>query len=72
MAKRGKSFQLQPEHPCVILCEGKDEDMFLRYYIKYLVEKNLVSDSFYIIDLGGNEDMKRGFQFFLHWTILIR
>lgn len=42
MAKRGKSFQLQPEHPCVILCEGKDEDMFLRYYIKYLVEKNLV------------------------------
>lgn len=59
MAKRGKSFQLQPEHPCVILCEGKDEDMFLRYYIKYLVEKNLVSDSFYIIDLGGNEDMKK-------------
>jgi hypothetical protein len=56
--KEKESVKFQPQHPYVILCEGKDEDMFLRYYIKYLVEKNLVSDSFYIIDLGGNEDMK--------------
>lgn len=59
MAKKKKSFQLHPEHPYVILCEGRDEELFLRYYIEYLVSKKLVDDSFNIINLGGNEEMKK-------------
>ena len=59
MAKRKGLFQLHPEHPYVILCEGRDEELFLRYYLEYLVAENLVPDSFNIIDLGGNEEMKK-------------
>ena len=59
MAKRRRSFQLHPEHPYVILCEGRDEEQFLRYYIEYLVAKEVVPDLFNIIDLGGNEDMRK-------------
>ena len=59
MGKRKGLFQLHPEHPYVILCEGRDEELFLRYYLEYLVAEKLVPDSFNIIDLGGNEEMKK-------------
>lgn len=40
MAHTKRPFKLLPNIPYVILCEGRDEEMFLRYYIEYLVNKN--------------------------------
>ena len=54
MTHTKRPFKLLPNIPYVILCEGRDEEMFLRYYIEYLVNKKLVPDTFNIINLGGN------------------
>lgn len=61
MAKKKEKelVQFHPEHPYVILCEGRDEKEFLCYYIEYLVHEDLVPDLFYIINLGGNEEIKK-------------
>ena len=42
MTHTKRPFKLLPNIPHVILCEGRDEEMFLRYYIEYLVNKKLV------------------------------
>lgn len=58
MPKKGESLKFIPKIPHVILCEGRDEELFLRYYIEYLVERQIVPDTFNIINLGGNEDLR--------------
>lgn len=52
-----KKIVLIPGIPHVILCEGVDEEFFLRYYIEYLVAHKVVPDTFNVIDLGGNQDI---------------
>ncbi|WP_296829280.1 DUF3226 domain-containing protein [uncultured Megasphaera sp.] len=59
MPKKGESIKLIPKIPHVILCEGRDEELFLRYYVAYLVGAGVIPDTFNIIDFGGNEDLKR-------------
>ena len=64
MTHTKRPFKLLPNIPHVILCEGRDEEMFLRYYIEYLVNKKLVPDTFNIINLGGNEEMRKTLHLF--------
>ena len=64
MTHTKRPFKLLPNIPYVILCEGRDEEMFLRYYIEYLVNKKLVPDTFNIINLGGNEEMRKTLHLF--------
>lgn len=59
MPKKGESLNLIPDRPHVILCEGRDEKSFLCYYIDYLVKRQVVPDTFNVIDWGGNEDMRK-------------
>ncbi|OBZ32403.1 DUF3226 domain-containing protein [Megasphaera sp. DISK 18] len=59
MPKKREPLKFIPDIPHVILCEGRDEELFLRYYIEYLVERHIVPDTFNIIDLGGNEDLRK-------------
>jgi hypothetical protein len=59
MPKKGDSIKLIPKIPYVILCEGRDEELFLRCYVSHLVEGKVVSDTFNIINLGGNEELQK-------------
>ncbi|MBS6256766.1 DUF3226 domain-containing protein [Megasphaera massiliensis] len=59
MPKKGDSIKLIPKIPHVILCEGRDEELFLRCYVSHLVEGKVVPDTFNIINLGGNEELQR-------------
>ena len=52
-----KKIVLIPSIPHVILCEGVDEKNFLCCYIEYLIAHKVVPDTFYIINLGGNEEL---------------
>lgn len=72
MTHTKRPFKLLPNIPHVILCEGRDEEMFLRYYIEYLVNKKLVPDTFNIINLGGNEEMRKTLHLFPSLIILTR
>lgn len=64
MTHTKRPFKLLPNIPHVIFCEGQDEEMFLRYYIEYLVNKKLVPDTFNIINLGSNEEMRKTLHLF--------
>lgn len=59
MPKKGDSIKLIPKIPYVILCEGRDEELFLRCYVSHLVEGKVVPDTFNIINLGGNEELQK-------------
>lgn len=43
----------------MILCEGMDEKFFLIQYIDYLVKQGITSDSYNVIDMGGNEELRK-------------
>ena len=45
MPKKGDSIKLIPKIPHVILCEGRDEELFLRCYVSHLVEGKVVPDT---------------------------
>lgn len=59
MPKKGDSIKLIPKIPHVILCEGRDEELFLRCYVSHLVEGKVVPDTFNIINWGGNEELQK-------------
>ena len=59
MPKKGESIKLIPKIPYVILCEGRDEELFLRCYVSHLVEGKVAPDTFNIINLGGNEELQK-------------
>lgn len=59
MAVKKTSIRLFPKIPYVILCEGVDEKFFLIQYIDYLVKQRIVPDSYNVIDMGGNEELRK-------------
>lgn len=59
MAGKKAPIRLFPEIPYVILCEGVDEKFFLIQYIDYLVKQRIVPDSYNVIDMGGNEELRK-------------
>lgn len=59
MAVKKTSIRLFPKIPYVILCEGIDEKFFLIQYIEYLVKRGIVPDSYNVIDMGGNEELRK-------------
>lgn len=59
MAVKKASIRLFPEIPYVILCEGMDEKFFLIQYIDYLVKQGIAPDSYNVIDMGGNEELRK-------------
>lgn len=58
MAER-KSINLIKSLPHVILCEGQDEWYFLVQYVGYLVKQHEISDSINVINMGGNEELRK-------------
>ena len=59
MGVKKTSIRLFPKIPYVILCEGIDEKFFLIQYIEYLVKQGIVPDSYNVIDMGGNEELRK-------------
>lgn len=64
MPKKGETLKLIPDRPHVILCEGRDEKSFLCCYIEYLVAHKIVTNPFNVIDLGGNEELRKTLRLF--------
>lgn len=59
MGNNKNKIKLLQQCPYVILCEGVDEKFFLIQYIEYLVQHTNLPDQINVIDLGGNEDLRK-------------
>ena len=59
MGNNKNQIKLLQQCPYVILCEGVDEKFFLIQYIDYLVKHAHIPDQVNVIDLGGNEDLRK-------------
>lgn len=59
MGNNKNQIKLLQQCPYVILCEGVDEKFFLIQYIDYLVKHAYIPDQVNVIDLGGNEDLRK-------------
>lgn len=45
--------------PCLLLCEGADEEWFLIWYLnQYLIKENASFDDIQIVNFGGNEELR--------------